>query len=183
MASRSSSGATLSVTWVGREASSNSRCERTETNSPAPIDSAPAKRPAIPETITIELETPVAPIPMMSARLETKPSLAPNTAARKLPDSLVRPSVARARIISSWTASSAAIASVASGSSRYGERDSARCSSASTKTVPKCRARNMSALERREGRARFSPCGPRSRRQCSACRSSATATWCRISPC
>ena len=33
----------------GDDASSSSRCERTDTNSPAPIESAPARRPASPE--------------------------------------------------------------------------------------------------------------------------------------
>ena len=38
----------------GADASSSSRCERTETNSPAPIDSAPASSPAMPVNSTTE---------------------------------------------------------------------------------------------------------------------------------
>ena len=166
---------------MGCEASSSSRWERTDTYSPAPMDSAPASSPAMPENSTIELDVPVAPTPMTSARLDTRPSLAPNTAARKFPESRVRPSVASARMISSCTASSAAMAAVASGSSRYGERDSARCSSARTKTELTCLARNMRMRASRPGWTVRCAWGPRSRRQCSAWRPSPSATRCRIS--
>ena len=44
----------------GVEASSSSRWDRTETNSPAPIDSAPASSPASPVSSTIRLSTPLA---------------------------------------------------------------------------------------------------------------------------
>ena len=62
-------------------------------------------------------ETPVAPTPITRARFETSPSLAPNTAARKVPDRRRRPRAARPRTTSWWIFSSAAIAGVANGSS------------------------------------------------------------------
>ena len=60
------------------------------------------------------LGTPLALIPRTSERLLTRPSLAPNTAARKVPDNLLRPRAARARTTSACMCSSAAIAAVAS---------------------------------------------------------------------
>ncbi|MCY1248725.1 hypothetical protein D9M72_621870 [compost metagenome] len=68
----------------------------------------------MPEKSTSEVATPVAPMPMTRARLDTSPSLAPKTAARKLPESRLRPRVARPRTTSSWTSSSAAIWRLAS---------------------------------------------------------------------
>ena len=60
--------------------------------------------------------TPVAPMPMTRARLETRPSLAPKTAARNVPDRRRRPRAASPRTTSWWIFSSAAIAGVANGS-------------------------------------------------------------------
>ena len=48
-------------------------------------------------------------MPSTSARLLTSPSLAPNTAARNVPEIRLRPRVARPRTTSSWMRSSAAI--------------------------------------------------------------------------
>ena len=60
--------------------------------------------------------TPVAPMPITRARFDTSPSFAPNTAARKVPDSRRRPRAASPRTTSWWIFSSAAIAGVANGS-------------------------------------------------------------------
>src|SRR6218665_3791248 len=49
---------------------------------------------------TMPLETPVAPIPAMRARLESSPSLAPKTAARRFPAIRRRPRSASARTTS-----------------------------------------------------------------------------------
>ncbi len=102
---------------MGEEASSSSRWDRTETYSPAAMDSAPASRPATPVNSTTDGATPVAPMPITSARLETSPSFMPKTAARKLPASCSRPRAARPRTTSSWMASSATMPSGASWSS------------------------------------------------------------------
>ena len=80
-------------------------------------------------------------MPMTRDRLLTSPSLAPKTAARKVPASRLRPRVASPRTTSSWICSSAAMAGVAEGSVAYGERLSARWARASTNTEPKWRAR------------------------------------------
>ncbi len=55
-------------------------------------------------------------MPITSDRLLTRPSLAPKTAARKVPASRLRPRVASPRTTSSWICSSAAMAGVADGS-------------------------------------------------------------------
>ena len=157
-------GAARKVACVGREASKSSRWERIETNSPAPIDSAPASRPAIPVNITIDGATPVAPIPNTSAKLDTKPSLAPNTAARKLPESRIRPSVASPRTTSSCTNSSAAILSGTSESFAYGLLPSARWTNAKTKIEPKCVAKKRRSDRWTEGRDGLA-CSPKSSRQ------------------
>ena len=135
-------GAAANVIWVGRVAARSSRCDRTEINSPAPMDSAPASSPATPLRSTTWLPTPEAAMPMTRDRLLTSPSLAPKTAARNVPASRLRPRVASPRTTSSWICSSATMAGVANDSVAYGERLSARWARARTKTEPKCRARN-----------------------------------------
>lgn len=65
-----------------RSAASISDCDRTETYSPAAIDSAPATRPARPEVSTASCEAWAAATPVMRLAVETMPSLAPSTAAR-----------------------------------------------------------------------------------------------------
>src|SRR5512132_1002143 len=63
-------------------ACSASRCELTDTYSPAAIDSAPATSPAIP-AVTIALpDAPDAATPRTRLAVDTMPSLAPSTAAR-----------------------------------------------------------------------------------------------------
>ena len=179
-ASTSRSGSARRACGDGRDASASSRCERTDTNSPAPIDRAPASRPAIPVSSTVAAETPDAPMPRMRARFDTRPSFAPKTAARKFPEMRRRPRVARERTTSSWMRSSAAIAAVASASASYSERDSARCTSASVNTEPKRRASQPSA-RLRSVRAAGLASGPSRLVQCAACRPSASAIARRIS--
>ena len=96
--------------------------------------SAPASRPERPVARMMTVGAPVAPIPSTRARFETRPSLAPNTAARKLPDNWSRPRLARARTTSRRMRSSAAMVAVASTSVSYSERASARCARASVNT-------------------------------------------------
>ena len=67
-----------------------SRWERTETYSPAAMESAPASRPATPVISTIPDPAPAPATPMTSAALETSPSLTPNTVARRLPPEMPR---------------------------------------------------------------------------------------------
>ena len=67
---------------TSRSARSVSRCELTETYSPAAIDRAPAVRPAIPATRTAERELEAAATATMRLAVEIKPSLAPSTPAR-----------------------------------------------------------------------------------------------------
>ena len=82
------------------------------------MESAPASMPEIPVNKMMLLSMPPAPMtPSTRAKLDTRPSLAPNTAARKLPLIFSRPRAARPRTTSAWMASSAVICSVASASS------------------------------------------------------------------
>ena len=64
-----------------RSAASESRCELTDTYSPAAIDSAPATSPAIPAVTIAVPEDPDAATPSTRLAVETIPSLAPSTAA------------------------------------------------------------------------------------------------------
>src|SRR5699024_493630 len=66
----------------GGEASSSSRCDRTEMDAPAPIDRAPASSPDPPVSRMTEFDTRAAPTPRTSARWETRPPFAPKAAAR-----------------------------------------------------------------------------------------------------
>ena len=52
------------------------------------MDSAPASKPARPVYKIVRTSTPVAPIPSTRARLLTRPSLAPKTAARNVPETV-----------------------------------------------------------------------------------------------
>ena len=112
------------------------------------MDSAPASSPATPVSRTVPEATPDAPMPSTSARFETRPSFAPKTAARNVPEMRLRPRIARPRTTSSWMRSSAAIRAVASTSSSYDERASARCASARTNTEPNRRASQPSTRVR-----------------------------------
>ena len=58
------------------------------------MDSAPASSPARPVNKIVRTSAPVAPIPSTRARLLTRPSFAPKTAARNVPDSCSRPRAA-----------------------------------------------------------------------------------------
>ena len=60
-------------------------CELTETHSPAAIEMPPATAPAKPASRTTELAAPDPANPKISDTLDTRPSLAPNTAARANP--------------------------------------------------------------------------------------------------
>ena len=174
-----------STVWAsemsGAEAASSSRCERTETYSPAPIDSAPASSPASPVSRTVVVDAPPPVTPSTRARLLTRPSLAPNTAARNVPETRARPRAARPRTTSSWIRSSAAMAGVASASVWYGDRVSARCASARTNTDPNRRASNASRRIRGAPRRAGPTSSPSRSAQCAACRSSASANPSRIS--
>jgi hypothetical protein len=66
-------------------ARSASRCELTETNSPAAIDIAPATRPATPEIKIACFVASEAATPIIKLAVETIASLAPSTAARNQP--------------------------------------------------------------------------------------------------
>jgi len=74
-----SSSARSSVIWL----SCSSRCARTETYSPAAIERLPASRPARPASSTGWSPPPAPATPQIRLRLETRPSLTPNTAARR----------------------------------------------------------------------------------------------------
>src|SRR5580700_12133306 len=63
-------------------ASSLSRCELTETYSPAAIDIAPATRPATPASSTACLDAADAAMPIIRLEVDTMASSAPRTAAR-----------------------------------------------------------------------------------------------------
>ena len=77
------------------------------------MDRAPASRPETPVRRTALGVMPAAATPRTRARFETRPSFAPNTAARKLPDRRARDCWARARTTSAWIVSSAAMRDVA----------------------------------------------------------------------
>jgi hypothetical protein len=58
---------------------------RTLVYSPRAIEIAPATSPAVPVSTTVRGATPPPPTPAISAMLLTRPSIAPNTAARSQP--------------------------------------------------------------------------------------------------
>src|SRR3954451_2198465 len=64
--------------------SNSSRCELTETYSPAAIESAPARRPAAPVMRMVRGSATAPDTPMIRLVFDTRPSLMPNTAARRL---------------------------------------------------------------------------------------------------
>src|SRR6185295_12771810 len=66
-------------------ACSASRCELTDTYSPAAIDIDPAKRPATPATRTASFEAEDAATPIIRLEIETIASSEPSTAARNHP--------------------------------------------------------------------------------------------------
>src|SRR4051812_21577967 len=76
-------------------ACSASRCELTDTYSPAAIDSAPATRPAIPAVTIAAAEAPEAATPSTRLAVDTIPSLAPSTAARSQLERWLRWTVGR----------------------------------------------------------------------------------------
>jgi hypothetical protein len=84
--------------------------------SPAAIDKAPASRPARPASRITWLEEPAPAMPRTREKLDTSPSLAPNTAARNQPEARARARWARPATTSACACSSAAMAAVASGS-------------------------------------------------------------------
>jgi hypothetical protein len=106
--------------------------------------------------------------------------LAPKTAARKVPE-IWRGPARRAPDDLAWIFSSAAIVGVASASSSYGLRLSARCASARTNTEPKRRASSASSRLRRLAWNRPGPRSPSSDVQCAAWRFSASASASRMS--
>src|SRR5665213_2235391 len=74
--------------WIARDsaatcASLNSRDVLTESHSPMAIEQAPAMSPARPDTSNACAEIPAPKTPATRLRLETRPSLAPSTAARR----------------------------------------------------------------------------------------------------
>ena len=71
-------------------ACSASRCELTETYSPAAIDIAPATSPAIPAVTIAEPDAPDAATPSTRLAVDRMPSLAPSTAARSQFDRWLR---------------------------------------------------------------------------------------------
>ena len=73
------------VGLAAMSASSVSRCELTEPNSPAAIESAPATSAAIPATSIADRSALAATTPMSRLAVETMPSCAPSTAARSHP--------------------------------------------------------------------------------------------------
>jgi hypothetical protein len=73
-----------------RSARSVSAWACTDTYSPAAIDMAPATRPATPVSITTVGVLPAAAMPTTRLAVDTRPPLAPSTAARSQPDLLPR---------------------------------------------------------------------------------------------
>ena len=73
-----------------RSACSASRCELTETYSPAAIDSAPATRPAMPAVTIAAPDAPDAATPSTRLAVDRMPSLAPSTAARSQLDTVAQ---------------------------------------------------------------------------------------------
>src|SRR6478672_8023239 len=71
-------------------ACSASRCELTETYSPAAIDRAPATSPAIPAVTIAAPDAPDAATPNTRLAVDRMPSLAPSTAARNQLDRWLR---------------------------------------------------------------------------------------------
>src|SRR6478672_10417994 len=71
-------------------ACSASRCELTDTYSPAAIDRAPATRPAIPAVTIAAPDAPDAATPKTRLAVDRMPSLAPSTAARSQLDRWLR---------------------------------------------------------------------------------------------
>src|SRR6185295_18199139 len=71
-------------------ARSASRCELTDTYSPAAIDSAPATSPAIPAVTIATRDAPDAATPSTRLAVDRMPSLAPSTAARSQLDRRLR---------------------------------------------------------------------------------------------
>src|SRR3989304_3649247 len=65
--------------------SNSSRWPRMETYSPAAMEKAPARRPATPASSTNFPSVWAPANPMMSAALETRPSLTPKMLARRVP--------------------------------------------------------------------------------------------------
>ena len=128
-------------------------------NSPAAIDNAPASSPDSPVSSTVRVPAPPPITPSTSAMLLTSPSLAPKTAARRVPDIRARPRAASPRTTSPCIRSSASIAGGTSASGAASDRRSACSISASTKTQPNHRARTPSSRARRvaPGRAHLIP--------------------------
>src|SRR6185437_9133323 len=71
-------------------ARSASRCELTDTYSPAAIDSAPATSPAIPAVTIAARDAPDAATPSTRLAVDRIPSLVPSTAARSQLDRRLR---------------------------------------------------------------------------------------------
>jgi len=111
---------------------------------------------------------PLAPMAITSARLLTRPSLAPNTAARNIPEIWLRPRSARPRTTSSWMRSSAAIRGVASSDTVEAVRASARCARARVNTEPNRRAIQPSQRVRTAPRRGVPTCSPSSSSQCAS---------------
>ena len=82
--------------------------------SPAAIDSAPASSPASPASRMTWEELPAPAMPATREKLDTRPSLAPNTAARNQPEARARCCWASPATTRACTRSSAAMAAVAS---------------------------------------------------------------------
>ena len=89
--SRSSSSGMVAIScaslWIS--CSKTSRCTFIETYSPAAIENAPARSPAIPAMITTSRSTPDPATPKIRDRFETRPSFIPKIAARRAPDLLL----------------------------------------------------------------------------------------------
>ena len=89
--SRSSSSGMVAIScaslWIS--CSKTSRCTFIETYSPAAIENAPARSPAIPAMTTMSRSTPDPATPKINERFETRPSFIPKIAARSAPDLLL----------------------------------------------------------------------------------------------
>jgi hypothetical protein len=166
-----------------RAAAMSSRCDRTDTYSPAPIDSAPASRPARPVNSTVAGGDPGRADPEHEREVGDEPVVGPeHRRAERARHAAADPRVARPRTTSPWMRSSAAMASVASASAvvgrprlgALGEGEHEHRAEPSGRASRACRVRTLAATRLRRRAS------PRRSSQCCSWRPSASASASRI---